>query len=64
MNKKHSWGMTARESNTSDNTKEVTVITRKPTLTDQKVGFAGAFTVITRRGAPLKEAFIHKYMTY
>ena len=36
MKDKHTWVMTARESSTSYNTNENTVITRKPTRTDQR----------------------------
>ena len=36
MKEKHTQGITARASSTSHNTKEITVITRKLTLTDQR----------------------------
>ena len=36
MNEKHKGGMTARESSTFYNTKEITVKTSKLTLTDQR----------------------------
>ena len=36
MKEKHILGMTARENSTSYNTKEITVITRKPAPTDQR----------------------------
>ena len=60
---KHIWGVTASESSTFY-TIIKTVITRKPTLKDQraqdgKVGFAAVFPDITRRMALFKEKSIH-----
>ena len=52
MKEKHTREMTARESSTSYNTKENTVITRNPTQMDQRAqkgkgGFAAVFADIT-----------------